>query len=156
MEICPVRPQSCAYHSATIWGVKCLAQKILKVLSEERGESVLSGLPSRCFERKKVVKEGHFFPENRERSKGLEYLAWAPSPTGTNWCQVSVSRRMKCVFALHSQAALKTKQLPHKDTNVSARTGRRWLIFSPNLCIHTNALGHFNELKRELMSSNCI
>lgn len=41
-----------------------------------------------------------------DRSGGL-----GPSPTETNCCQVSVSSRIKCVFALCSQIVLRTKQL---------------------------------------------
>lgn len=68
------------------------------------------------------------------------WCAWpsGPSPTGTNWCQVPVSRRIKLVcFAFTSGAENKTASTrPHGSQRpvFEARTGRRRLICSANLC----------------------
>lgn len=60
MESCPVQPQSSAYHSAAIWGVKCLAQGHHKVvLKEEDKVSCQVFYP----DAKRQRKERHFAQE---------------------------------------------------------------------------------------------
>lgn len=116
--------------------------------SERREKSAILGLPSRCSGGG-IKGRRTFWPGGRE-TWGLGNLAWGISPTGTNWCQVSVSRRIKCVFTLRTHEVLRPKQL--EDF-----LGRKWQIISANLHTHTHSvLKDINKLTPELLFTTML
>lgn len=117
MELCPVWPQSCAYHSATIWNAKCLARRILIGLEERTSCQVFH--PD-VLRGKRWLEEDSF-PRKHKEAYGLRVLGLGPLPYRDKLVSsLCLQEDEECVcIAFTSGAESKTASMqPRKDTDV--------------------------------------